>query len=213
MKIALINEDSQADKNKLIYSILKEEAEKKGHTVQNYGMYSEKDQHEINYIQLGVIASILLASEAADFVVTGCGTGQGASMSCNAFSNITCGYVNTPLDAYLFTQVNAGNAISMPFGQGFGWGAEINLRYVFEKLFAQEFGGGYPEIYAEGEARSRKAMYANIKFASQYPVLEAYKNMNTEYLKSILDYKEFKELFFTNAKDNEVTDYIKSLFD
>jgi hypothetical protein len=56
-------------------------------------------------------------------------------------------------------------------------------------------------------------MYANIKFASQYPVLEAYKNMNTEYLKSILDYKEFKELFFTNAKDNEVTDYIKSLFD
>ncbi len=213
MKIALINEDSQADKNGLIYSVLKEEAEKKGHTVQNYGMYSEKDEHEINYIQLGVIASILLASEAVDFVVTGCGTGQGASMSCNAFSNITCGYVNTPLDAYLFTQVNAGNAISMPFGQGFGWGAEINLRYVFEKLFAQEFGGGYPEIYAEGEARSRKAMYTNIKFASQYPVLEAYKNMDREYLKSILDYKEFKELFFANAKDNEVTEYIKSLFD
>lgn len=212
MKIALINEDSQADKNKLIYSVLKEEAEKKGHTVQNYGMYGEKDEHEINYIQLGVIASVLLASEAVDFVVTGCGTGQGAAMSCNAFSNITCGYVNTPLDAYLFTQVNAGNAISMPFGQGFGWGAEINMRYVFEKLFAQEFGAGYPKIYAEGEARSRKAMYTNIKFASQYPVLEAYKNMDTKYLKNILDYKEFKELFFANAKNNEVTGYIKALF-
>lgn len=213
MKIALINEDSQADKNSLIYSVLKEEAEKKGHTVQNYGMYSEKDEHEINYIQLGVIASILLASKAVDFVVTGCGTGQGAVMSCNAFSNITCGHVNSPLDAYLFTQINAGNAISIPFGQGFGWGAEINLRHIFEKLFAQEFGGGYPQKYAEGESRSRKAMYTNIKFASQYPVLQAYKNMDAKYLKSIIDYKEFKELFFANAKDNEVTNYIKSLFD
>ena len=41
MKIALINEDSQADKNTMIFDILKQEAEKKGHTVFNYGMYTE----------------------------------------------------------------------------------------------------------------------------------------------------------------------------
>lgn len=211
MKIALINEDSQADKNGLIYSVLKQEAEKKGHAVYNYGMKSEQDSHEINYIQTGLIASILLASKAVDFVVTGCGTGQGACMSCNAFSNITCGYVNTPLDAYLFTQVNAGNAISMPFGQGFGWGAEINLAQTFETLFALEFGQGYPAMYAQGEAKSRKAMYSQIKYASQYPILDMLKNMDQAYLKEVIDYREFQALFFEHAEDNEITRYIETL--
>ena len=38
MRIALINENSQAAKNDLIYSNLKKVAESKGHTVDNYGM-------------------------------------------------------------------------------------------------------------------------------------------------------------------------------
>lgn len=40
MRIALINENSQAAKNDLIYSNLKKVAESKGHTVEHYGMYS-----------------------------------------------------------------------------------------------------------------------------------------------------------------------------
>lgn len=44
MKIALINENSQAAKNAQIYEILKEEAEKAGHTVDNYGMYAADDE-------------------------------------------------------------------------------------------------------------------------------------------------------------------------
>ena len=47
MKIGLINEDSQADKNAMIFDILKQEAEKKGHTVFNYGMYTDQDSHQI----------------------------------------------------------------------------------------------------------------------------------------------------------------------
>ena len=169
MKIGLINEDSQADKNAMIFDILKQEAEKKGHTVFNYGMYTEQDSHQINFTQIGILAAVLLHSHAVDFVVTGCGTGQGAMISCNAFADVVCGYVNTPLDAYLFTQVNAGNAVSLPFSQYFGWGAEINLKYVFEKLFAQEFGGGYPQCYAEiysFNKQSRK-MFESIGFVQK----------------------------------------------
>lgn len=210
MKIAFINEDSQADKNEQIFDILKNEATKQGHDVYNYGMY-KKDTHEISYIQIGLIASVLLESGAADFIVTGCGTGQGAMMSCNAFSNVTCGYVANPLDAYLFTQVNAGNAISIPFAQYFGWGAEMNLAYIFEKLLAQEFGGGYPSIYAEGEKRSRKAMYTDIKEHAQYPVLQVLKHMDDQVLKELFDYPQFVKLFTTHAKDNEVTGFIKTL--
>ncbi|MCS5881295.1 RpiB/LacA/LacB family sugar-phosphate isomerase [Klebsiella variicola subsp. variicola] len=42
----------------------------------NVGMSDEHDHH-LTYIHLGIMASILLNSKAVDFVVTGCGTGQG----------------------------------------------------------------------------------------------------------------------------------------
>ncbi|RRD94494.1 hypothetical protein EII17_07530 [Clostridiales bacterium COT073_COT-073] len=213
MRIALINEDSQAGKNTLIYGILASEAKSKGHEVDNYGMFSEEDKHEINFTQIGVIASVLLESQAADFIVTGCGTGQGAMISCNAFSNLVCGYVNTPLDAYLFSQVNAGNAISIPFAQNFGWGAEINLRHIFRTLFEQPFGGGYPNEYAEAERKSRIKMMEWTKKPAQYPVEEAIQRMDQERLYHLLNYKEFKNLFYKNAKSGKIEKYIKELLE
>ncbi len=44
---------------------------------------SDENDHHLTYIHLGIMASILLNSKAVDFVVTGCGTGQGALMSLN----------------------------------------------------------------------------------------------------------------------------------
>ncbi len=45
---------------------------------------SHDNDHRLTYIHLGIIASLLLNSKAVDFVVSGCGTGQGALMSLNA---------------------------------------------------------------------------------------------------------------------------------
>ena len=87
MRIALINENSQAAKNDLIYSNLKKVAESKGHTVDNYGMYSADDKAQLTYVQNGILAAILLNSGACDFVVTGCGTGEGAMLALNSFPN------------------------------------------------------------------------------------------------------------------------------
>lgn len=119
MKIGLINENSQASKNGIIYEQLKAVANEKGYEVYNYGMYSDKDEHQLTYVKIGLLASILLTSKAVDFVVTGCGTGQGAMLACNSFPNVLCGHILDPLDAYLFAQVNNGNAIAMPFAQFF----------------------------------------------------------------------------------------------
>ena len=44
MKIALINENSQAAKNAVIYNALKKIADAKGYEVVNYGMYSADDR-------------------------------------------------------------------------------------------------------------------------------------------------------------------------
>ena len=44
MKIALINENSQAAKNEIIYNTLKEVADQKGYEVYNYGMYGKENE-------------------------------------------------------------------------------------------------------------------------------------------------------------------------
>ena len=149
MRIALIMENSQAAKNDIVYNALKGVAEAKGHTVDNYGMYSAEDKEQLTYVQNGILAAILINSGAADFVVTGCGTGEGAMIALNSFPGVLCGHVVDPSDAYMFMQVNDGNAIALPFAKGFGWGAELNLQYVFEKLFEGEPGGGYPKEYVK----------------------------------------------------------------
>ena len=43
MKIALINENSQASKNTIIYKELKAVSDKKGFDVFNYGMYGKEE--------------------------------------------------------------------------------------------------------------------------------------------------------------------------
>ena len=70
MKIALINENSQASKNTIIYKELKNVANIHGDTVYNYGMEST-EENNLTYVQAGLLAAILINSKAADFVVTG----------------------------------------------------------------------------------------------------------------------------------------------
>ena len=90
MRIALIMENSQAAKNDIVYNALKGVAEAKGHTVDNYGMYSAEDKEQLTYVQNGILAAILINSGAADFVVTGCGTGEGAMIALNSFPGVLC---------------------------------------------------------------------------------------------------------------------------
>ena len=112
MKIALINENSQAAKNAMVYENLKKVADAKGYEVVNYGMYSADDAAQLTYVQCGILAAILLNSGAADFVVTGCGTGEGAMLALNSFPGVLCGHIVDPSDAFMFSQINAGNAVA-----------------------------------------------------------------------------------------------------
>lgn len=158
MKIALINENSQAAKNHIIYDALKETTDKKGYELYNYGMYGKEGESQLTYVQNGLLAAILLNTKAADFVITGCGTGEGAMVALNSFPGVVCGLAVEPTDAYLFSQINGGNALSIPYAKGFGWGAELNLKLIFERLFAEEVGGGYPKERAIPEQRNARIL-------------------------------------------------------
>ena len=103
MKIALINENSQAAKNGIIEAALKKVVEPMGHEVVNYGMYAADDAAQLTYVQCGILAAILLNSGAADYVITGCGTGEGAMLALNSFPGVICGHVEDPVDCLLYT--------------------------------------------------------------------------------------------------------------
>ncbi len=211
MRIALINENSQAAKNELIYNTLKSVADSKGFTVDNYGMYTAEDQAQLTYVQNGILAAILLNSGAADFVVTGCGTGEGAMLALNSFPGVICGHVVDPSDAYMFMQINDGNAIALPFAKGFGWGAELNLTYIFEKLFEGEPGGGYPKERVVPEQRNKKILDEVRKVAFKDSLIDILKNLDQDLVKGAVAGDKFQELFFANCKCDAIAEYVKSL--
>ncbi len=210
MKIALINENSQAAKNAMVYDTLKKVADEKGYEVVNYGMYSAEDTAQLTYVQCGILAAILLNSGAADFVVTGCGTGEGAMLALNSFPGVLCGHIVDPSDAYMFSQINAGNAIALPFAKGFGWGAELNLTYIFEKLFECEPGGGYPKERVVPEQRNKKIL-DEVKKVTHTDMLYILQNIDQDLLKGAVSGEKFAELFFKDCKCDKIAEYIKSI--
>ncbi len=210
MKIALINENSQAGKNAVIENALKKVVEPMGHTVVNYGMYTADDACQLTYVQVGILAAVLLNSGAADYVITGCGTGEGAMLACNSFPGVICGHVEDPLDAYTFAQINDGNAISIPFAKGFGWGGDLNLEYIFEKLFCEESGQGYPKERAVPEKRNKKIL-DQVKTITYRKLPEILKELDPELVKGALSGEHFQKLFFADCKCEELAACVKEL--
>ena len=217
MKIAMINEFSQAAKNDLVVSVLKEVVEPMGHTVYNTGMTTAEaplqlgEPGYLTYLNIGVQAALLLNSGAVDFVVTGCGTGQGALMACNMMPGVVCGYCIEPSDAYLFLQINNGNALSIPYAKGFGWGADVNMKNIFNIAFGSPKGMGYPNEPGRKESQNRNAAKLDeVKAAVAKPLVEALSAMDQDIVKKSLT-PRFLECFFAGCKDEELKKFVEGL--
>lgn len=210
MKIALISENSQAAKNGLIHEALAAVAEPLGHEVHNYGMYTAEDSAQLTYVMNGLLAAVLLNSKAADFVVTGCGTGMGSMLACNSMPGVFCGLVIDPTDAFLFSQINAGNAISMPYAKGFGWAAELNLQDCYRKLFEGTPGEGYPKERAQIMAKNR-GILADVKAVTCHGIMTVLRSIDQGLLRSAIAGEKFGELFYPNSQNEEISSYLRSL--
>jgi ribose 5-phosphate isomerase RpiB len=210
MKIALIIENSQAAKSEIVHNALKSVAEPLGHAVHHYGMYTPEDKASLTYVMNGLLAGILLNSKAADFVVTGCGTGMGSMLACNSMPGVFCGLIADPTDAFLFGQINDGNCLAMPYAKGFGWAAELNLQDCYRKLFEHERGVGYPKERAAIMAKNR-GILKELKLASCKDMLTVLKSVDQELLKAAVAGEKFKELFFANSQDEAIASHLKRL--
>lgn len=217
MKIALLNEFSQAAKNPIILKELKNVTEPMGHRVCNTAMeaplmaqdvpeaYTEENPR-LTYLHLGIQAALLLNSGAVDFVITGCGTGQGALMSLNMYPGVVCGYCIEPTDAYLFLQINNGNALSIPYAKGFGWGGELNLNTIFIRAFGSPKGMGYPATGRESQNRNA-GLLSQMKKQVAKPLLEALKSIDPQMVKECM-IPRFLDCFYAGCKDEEIRAFV-----
>ncbi|NIG17208.1 RpiB/LacA/LacB family sugar-phosphate isomerase [Pantoea sp. Al-1710] len=210
MKIALMMENSQAAKNATVWKELQNVAQPLGHQVFNVGMSDEQDHH-LTYIHLGIVASVLLNSKAVDFVVAGCGTGQGALVSLNLHPGVVCGYCIDPADAYLFAQINNGNALSLPFAKGFGWGAELNLRFIFEKAFTGEKGLGYPPERKEPQVRNAGILNEVKAALLKDNYLDSLRALDPELVKTAVSGSRLQECLFEHGQNQDIVRYVREL--
>lgn len=189
MKIAVINETSAADRNADILSAL----EGRGHDIINAGMTKTGTQPELTYIHTGFLAAVLLNTGKADLVVGGCGTGQGFLNSCMQYPGVFCGHIISSLDAWLFTQINGGNAISLALNQGYGWAADVNLRFIFDRLFEVASGCGYPAHRKESQTQSRKTL-TSLSTLAHRPFPDIIRTMPGDILGACLTYPGIAEI-------------------
>lgn len=184
MKVAVVSEVSTANRNAALIAAL----EGRGLDLMNVGMKEAgPDQPELTYIHTGLLSAVLLNTRRADFVVAGCGTGQGYQMSVSQYPGVLCGHIVTPLDAWLFARINAGNCISLPLNQGYGWGGDVNLRLVFDQLFTDVRGAGYPNHRKASQASSRQELIG-ISQTTHRPLAEVIPELPLGILQPVLRY-------------------------
>ncbi len=196
LRIGVIQASSQAEKNELIYSTVVKYAPKDSKVI-NFGC-TPKESNIYSYIDISILVGILISSGAVDFVVTGCSSGQGMMLACNSMPGVLCGYAPTPKDAYLFAQINNGNAVSLPLGEEYTWTGRENLENTIEALFSEPFGQGYPKSEADRKLKDTELL-KTIRKNSQIEMEELLGKLEP----SILDRIKKKTDIFQYINENQ----------
>jgi ribose 5-phosphate isomerase RpiB len=205
MKIAVINEGSTKHRNADVLKAL----DGLGHEVFNLGMKNVEGEPDLTYLETGFMGALVLNLEAVDFVVGGCGTGQGFMNAALQFPGVACGLLMDPVESFLFSQVNAGNCISLPLNKGYGnVGGDLNIRYILQALFNETYGQGYPPARGEIQIGARKRL-AQLSLDTHKPMEEILCAMDGEVLKRTLTFPGVRE-FIRTAPPSRLKDAVLS---
>jgi hypothetical protein len=116
-----------------------------------------------------------------------------------------------PSDAFLFNQINNGNALALAFAKGFGWAAELNARYIFEKAFTGTRGEGYPVERKEPQVANANILTEVKAAITKDSYLDTLRAMDPELVKTAVTGARFQKCFFDNCKDAEIEAYVRSV--
>jgi ribose 5-phosphate isomerase RpiB len=197
MKIAILNEISAASRNTDILKAL----EGRGFELLNLGNTGAAGEDELLYIHTGLMSALLLNLKVVDFVVAGCGTGQGYLNSVMQYPGVFCGHLLTPMDAWLFARINAGNCISLALNQGYGWAGEVNLRLIFDQLFTNDTGKGYPLQRAEPQKAGRERL-VEVSTLTHRTMAEILATLPPDLTHKALQYPAFRPVLVSSMDSN-----------
>lgn len=205
MKIAVVTEVSTAAKNKDIMAALKPSA-KGHHEIFNVGLKGEDGEPGLLIYETGFLSALLLNLGCMDFVIGGCGTGQGYFNCVTQFPGITCGLLQDASDAWLYPRINGGNCVSLALNKGYGWAGEINLEFIFEKLFESEFGAGYPASRREPQKKIREK-YAIMSKATHKPFEQIILDIDEEIFCNTMTFPGVIDVIQQNTPDKNSPAY------
>lgn len=208
MKIGIIQATSQKSKNPILEKCTKKVTTSKDEVI-NFGIFPQSD-HELSYVQISLLIALLINTKAVDFVITGCSSGQGMMLACNTFSNIQCGYLPTPQDAYLFAQINNGNVASLPLGLNWGWCGELNCFNILNSLFKDKMGKGYSPQDASRKIKNTLQV-KQLNKQSKISMLELLPQIDKNILYPVLDYEPVYNFIISNGKNISLIRLLKEL--
>ena len=189
MRIAVINEGSTKHRNRDVLKAL----EGMGHEVWNLGMKDQEGEPDLSYLETAFLSALMLNLGVVDFVVGGCGTGQGYMNAVLQFPGTACGLLMDPTEAFLFSQVNAGNCVSLPLNKGYGGiGGDINVKYILVKRVNYTYGPGYPKHRREVQVNARKKL-EKLSLKAHRPMEEILELMDEDTRLKALDFPGIRE--------------------
>lgn len=204
MKIGVILASSQSNKSSSLFRAVEKYVANA--EVVNFGCRAD-DHEKYSYVEIALLVGLLLTSGAVDFIVTGCSSGQGMMLACNSFPGVLCGYAPTPMDAWLFAQINNGNAISLPLGEEYTWTGYENMERTIEKLFSEPFGQGYPKSAAERKRRDTESL-KDIRRRSQVDLAAFLNRLDSQTVQRILIKRDVIKYILANGHSQPVMEWI-----
>jgi len=205
MKIGIVSEKSALTRNKDIVNALKET----DYEFINVGMIKEGDP-DLLFTHTGLIAALLLNYGLVDFVIGGCGNGQGFMNAAMQFPNVFCGAIRNSLDAWLFAQINGGNCVSLVLGQEYGFASDIKMKFTIEKLLSVELGSGYPKNRKEPQDKLREEL-SLISTVTHKRIDDCLRNLDKTFVKTCVTHPNFKPVFDQADLSDEIREYLDNL--
>ncbi len=117
------------------------------------------------------------------------------------YPGVFCGHLLTPLDAWLFARINAGNCVSLALNQGYGWAGEVNLRLIFDQLFTSDTGSGYPLQRAEPQKAGRERL-VEVSTLTHRSMAEILATLPPDLTQKALRYPAFKPVLASSMESN-----------
>jgi hypothetical protein len=120
------------------------------------------------------------------------------------YPGVFCGHILNALDAWLFTQINGGNCISLALNQGYGWAANVNLVFIFDRIFSVEKGAGYPAHRKVQQQQARDTLEV-VSQAAHRTMAEIIRTLPVDVVMPALTYPGIQELIgVASIKDPEL---------